>query len=425
MVSPLSSGYLNNWTAAYLSSTTSGRGLSQLSATYSVAQQSLAINSWKRQQPSLMTKALVALTGNANRLWQASKPFQPTTQDNVFLQRSATSTTPSAVTAKAQAGATLTNYSVSVTQIAAAQQNVGTALTSSATTSLAAATYTFKVQTNGVAYATSFAVNSGDTNQTVLDKMAQAINAAGAGVAATVVNGTSVGTSKLQVTANNTGTANAFTITDMTGTAVASTGVSSASTLAADANYTVNGTNYTSGSNTVYLENSKVTMTIAAVTNNATVTVSNDTQVVSTAVNSFVSAYNNMVSFTAENQQYIKPQVASSLNKSFTSQMSALRSIGITQNPDQTLAVDQSKLNSALQNNFKSVQAAFSGLDSIATNAGAQSRSIAVSPLNSYASQPPLANDTAPVLYSYLGSLNQSSLLSAFLSTGQLINMYR
>lgn len=386
-----------------------------------LSQQVSYMNSWNKQLSANMPSTLIALNSSASNLLQASKPFDLASSSNVFKQTIATSSTPN-ITAKSQLGATSATYNISVSQIATAQQNIGSSLTSNAASTLAPGTYSFNIQSNSKSYSVSFAVTAGDTNQTVLANMSKAISSSGAPVTASVNNNTTLGTSNLVINANNTGTNNSFTLTDVTGTAVAYTGANTIQTASANALYSINGVSNTSQSNTVYTDNQKLSFTFSGTATNATVTVSPDTQSISSAINNFVTNYNNLMTFARQNQQYISPVVSSRLQQSYQYRAADLKSIGITQNSDMTLSVDQTKLNDALKNNFGLVQSAFSGVNGIAVNTSQLARSISTSPLTAYANPLSLMQNSYSTIYNSLGKLNNLYLFSQLLPAGGLLS---
>lgn len=423
MVSPVYGNYWypNYWLASYLLNPLAPSYPYQPGAPINITQEALWVNNWTRQQPSLLANSLATLSNYARQLWEASQPLQLSTSNNVFLQRTATSSAPSAFTAQAQPGAILTAYNISISQIATAQQNLGTALTSAAVTGLATGTYTFNLQTGGKTYTISFTVNPGDTNLTVLSNMANAINATGAPVTTKVATDTVAGTSRLVLTAKNTGTSNAFTLADVTGNAVAYTGANTVSVAAANASYTLNGVPYTSESNTIYLDNRRLSLNLLGPVTGATITVTPNTQAINNAITNFVAAYNNLVTFTAQNSQYISPQLLFSLKQSYSYQAANLAAIGITQNLDGTLAINQTAFTSALQNNLGLVETAFSGVSGLAVTAGFNAQKISTSPLTAFANPLPQLSTYLPP-YNWWGLLNTTSLWPLLLPPGSFFN---
>ncbi|MDE4542229.1 flagellar filament capping protein FliD [Thermoanaerobacterium sp. R66] len=387
-----------------------------------IAQQALYTDMENQQLPMQSTNALVMLNSYANNLAETASQLQLTSPDNVFNQMVATSSDPNSISVSAQPGATASTYSVTVNQLAMAQQNNGTSLSSNSVTSLTPGTYSFTAQVGGQQYNISFNVNQGDTNQTVLDNMAQAINSANIGITAIVNNNPYLGTSQLEINANNTGTNNAFTLTDVSGNAVSYTGANTVTVEATNANYTINGVSGTSQTNTVNVDNNNLTMTFNKTVSNATVTVAPDTQSISDSINNFVNDYNEMLTYVNQNQQYISPLVASELTQSYEYQASNLQAIGITQNPDMTLSIDQNTLNNAIQNNFSTVQAAFAGFDGLAVNVGQFAGQIAESPLTDYANETMSLVNNNMGIYDSTGMLDASLIQTMLMPSGQFIN---
>ncbi len=387
-----------------------------------IAQQALYTDMENQQLPMQSTNALVMLNSYANNLAETASQLQLTSPDNVFNQMVATSSDPNSISVSAQSDATASTYSVTVNQLAMAQQNNGTSLSSNSVTSLTPGTYSFTAQVGGQQYNISFNVNQGDTNQTVLDNMAQAINSANIGITAIVNNNPYLGTSQLEINANNTGTNNAFTLTDVSGNAVSYTGANTVTVEATNANYTINGVSGTSQTNTVNVDNNNLTMTFNKTVSNATVTVAPDTQSISDSINNFVNDYNEMLTYVNQNQQYISPLVASELTQSYEYQASNLQAIGITQNPDMTLSIDQNTLNNAIQNNFSTVQAAFAGFDGLAVNVGQFAGQIAESPLTDYANETMSLVNNNMGIYDSTGMLDASLIQTMLMPSGQFIN---
>ena len=147
---------------------------------------------------------------------------------------SASSSNPAAATITSQVGATLGNHSLSITQLAQAQE-VASASESSGTTALGlSGSFTLNGKT--------VQINSGDALQDVASK----INAAGAGVTANVVD---VGTNdyRLTLTSTQTGTVNSIAAADTGGSVLSSLGLisSGAASIRQSVSYTQGGTAYT------------------------------------------------------------------------------------------------------------------------------------------------------------------------------------
>ncbi|RPF46600.1 flagellar hook-associated protein 2 [Thermodesulfitimonas autotrophica] len=307
--------------------------------------------------------------------------------------------------------------------MATAQQNLGTALTSSGATAVTPETNTFTLTVGGTTYNLSVSILSTDTNQTALEKIAKAINAAGAGVTATVITDTTAGTSRIQITANRTGTNSAFSLADVTGNAVTATGANTVNVAAANAQYTVNGVSYTSQSNTVLLDRGHLTVNfLKTSTATVTLTVTPNTQAITGAVNNLVNACNTLAILIAQNATLISPRLSQAFNQAYTVKEQELAALGITAGPNGTLTVDQTKLTTAVQNNLGLVQSTFGGANGFAVNLGLLGQEITTSPLWGFAAPGAYQASFFPNTYSYLLTLNQSQLAAALFPSGTIVN---
>jgi flagellar hook-associated protein 2 len=332
--------------------------------------------------------ALIGLTSYASQLKSSSAALDASSPSSVWNQRSVTSSAPASVSGTAANGAKKASYTVNISQIAVAQQSAGTALSSTAVTTLAAGNQTFSMTSAGVAKNISFSVTAGDTNQTVLNKMSQSINAAKTGVTATVTTNATTGTSQLVLTANNTGTVNAFSLADVTGTAVANTGANTVLKAAADAAYSVNGISYTSSKNTVTLPDPKVSLTLSAPVVGATVTVGNNNDAITAAIKNFTNSYNNTLSYISQNQQYLSPQLANTLKQAFSDNAITLKKAGITANLDGTLKVDSVLLSKSIKTTPTGLMQSLGGYAGLAKTSNNLAQQIITSPLTNFAKLP-------------------------------------
>ena len=281
------------------------------------------------------------------------------------------STDSSSVSATSDDGAAVGNYSVTVSALASAQTVSSQAYGSSSST-LGEGTLSFQVGSNA---AVDISIAATDTLANVRDK----INAANAGVTATIINDASG--ARLAFTAKNTGTANAFTVTG-TETGSGSPGLAaltydpnnsgSAMVLnqqAADAKARINGIDITSSSNTLSGVADGLTITLQKTTSSpVTVAVTADNDAVTSAVNKFVSAYNGLMSYIKTQTKYHptsktagtlqgdfttvgeQAQMRNVLNNAFSgnSSFKNLSQVGITIGSDGTMAVDSTKLTDAM-----------------------------------------------------------------------------
>lgn len=314
--------------------------------------------------------------------------------------RTATSSNAAVLGATVGSGAVPGTYSLEVTQLA--QQHK---LISSGYAGVGAAvgegTLTIKVGTGD-------AITLPQASYT-LQSLSNAINAAKAGVSATIVNdGTA---SRLLITAEKSGAENAVTIT--AGGAPASgqlaeftfppdplaTGPTMAQQqVPLDADFKVDGIRITHPSNNAVDVINGLTLNLAQtnVGTPVTLTVANDKTKVNASVKSFVEAYNKLNTTVRSTTAYnAGAQSGAILNgdSGATSIITALRAvltkpvtgagdlgnlsaIGVSFQRDGSLAIDDTKLQKAIDNNFDNVSALFSGTDGYITGLTAATTSL-------------------------------------------------
>lgn len=305
---------------------------------------------------------------------------------STFTGRSTSLSDTTIMTATAATAATEGTYAINVTTLA-------TNRTVRSDTAYAATTDTFNLGTLNIAVdgGAPVAVTIDATNNT-LDGIRGAINAASAGVTATVVNdGT---TNRLVLTAKNTGLdgdftvavtdsgaggTNALNLLDYAGGAGAATKFVSAQT-PVDADLTVNGLQVIRSSNTFTDVISGVTMNLTKA-GTTSLTVSRNTAAVTTAVTTFVTAYNAVNKLLHDTSAYnastgkasiltgdgtvrnIQSQLTNLVGTSLTGLsggIASLNDIGITLQKDGSLATNSTKLQAALDDTSKDVAGLFS-----------------------------------------------------------------
>ncbi|OIR08467.1 flagellar hook-associated protein 2 [mine drainage metagenome] len=332
--------------------------------------------------------------------------FQTATQglnNLTFNSFSATSSNTAALSATASSIAKPGNYSLTVSQLAQAQ-NLVVAGQASATTAIgsgASTTLTFDFGTisggtlstsNGTYTGASFASNGSATKSVTIDSsnntlsgIRDAINAANIGVTASIINDGSASPYRLVLTSSATGVANSMKIS-VSGDATlgsllsedpAGTQNLSQTSAALNANFTVNGIAISKASNTVGDVVPGVTLNLAATSASPiNLGIAPNTSSVGTAINGFVTAYNDAVKAIQSQTSYdpttktagtlqgdislsiIQSQMAAMLTTNIGSNpngLTNLTQIGIGFQKDGTLAVDSTKLNAALNTNYQGV----------------------------------------------------------------------
>ena len=237
-----------------------------------------------------------------------------------------------------------------------------------------------------------------DSANNTLEGIRDAINAADGGVTATIINdGDATNPYRLVLSSSDSGSSESIRIA-VAGEASLSSLLSqdpagtqnlSEKVTAQDALFTVDGINVTKSSNTVADVISGVTLDLAAVTTGpVTVTVSQDTDAAKTAVESFVTSFNELRELvntetssgtgggtvgalaSDSSTRQILSLVRNALSQAptgITGSYKNLSSIGVTFQRDGTLGLDESLLNTAIQDDSTNVAELFSAADGYAT----------------------------------------------------------
>ncbi len=332
-----------------------------------------ALQSFNTKLSALLTNVdKVAFNGDAP-LFTAPYSFDDRFAGSIFSLRKAASSNDSIVSASASEGATSGSYSITVSSLAQAEA-MGSANFTDPSTATGTGTLTLQVGSNSPVN-----ITIDDTNNT-LDGIRRAINAANAGVTATIINdGTPQTPYRLLLTSNETGTANAFTITDAGG-AVGLGMVETAA--AADARFTVNGVSLTKSTNTISDVIPGVTLNLKSTAAPASITVTDDIDSMVSAIQSMVSSYNDITSFVRSQFQYnsttqtagilsgdstlrniqstLQTTLSQSVSNAFTA-LAVVSQVGMKFNNDGTISLDTEKLKDALTSNLRGTAALLLG----------------------------------------------------------------
>ncbi|MCL2083972.1 MAG: flagellar filament capping protein FliD [Oscillospiraceae bacterium] len=252
-------------------------------------------------KPSSQDQTLLALKTGASDLKSALNALTDSTRDSVFSKMSAESSDQSVASAEMRPGRARTrDVELSVTQLAAGQ--------TSETNVMRAGELNFEEGVHRIALTGAdgggsraaareieITVEPDDTNESVLRKFADAVNARRMGVQAEVTFGE--GTVSMSVNSVSTGQRSAFELSDAEGSFVAVTGMS-VSSQAQNAEYTVDGAARSSQTNSVTI-GGKADVALKGA-GSAKLTFGRDMSAVSDAVTGFVSAYNEL---TASNEK--------------------------------------------------------------------------------------------------------------------------
>lgn len=377
---------------ATISSTGIGSGLDVESiVTQLMALESRPLTLLQQAQSSLNTKmsTIGTLQSRMAALRDASNALTSVT---LWNQTVATSSNSAAVKVSTSTGAAAGNYAVQVQQLANSQTLASQAFASS-TATVGEGSLTIELGSwVGEPTPTGFTAKPGSSavtiaigaGETSLESIRDKINAAGAGVTATIINDASG--ARLSMRSSETGAVNGFrvTATETVNDGSATTGLSTLgytavgtgspmtrTQSAVNASATINGITVTSATNTLTGVADGLTLTLQAVTTSAAeVKVAADSEAVKTNINNFVSAFNDVANYIRDQTKYnedtkvggtlqgdrlvtsLQSQLRSIVNEGSTASgvFSRLTDIGISFTASGTLSTDATKLTNALGN---------------------------------------------------------------------------
>ncbi len=325
----------------------------------------------KATQTNATLTGLASLSSVLNSLQTSLSTL---TQTGTFASFSATLGDSTIGTTSTLASAQPGSYALVVQSLATAQKRASDAYASTA--AVGAGSLTLSVGAGSV----NVSIGATDTVAAIAAKINAAAN--NPGVTATVVNG--AGGAQLLLSSSKTGVANGFSVSAGSGS---SAGLSTLATKlntaganeAKDARLSLDGIAITSASNSVSGAIDGVTIHLAA-PGSTTLTVARDSSVPTKAVQGFVDAYNSYVKTVGTLSSYdkasgqagillgdatlnsVQRQISSVLSgKVAGNSIGSLASLGITRSANGTLAVDGTKLASALDGNPSAVQDLFAG----------------------------------------------------------------
>ncbi|CAX60170.1 Flagellar hook-associated protein 2 [Erwinia billingiae Eb661] len=316
-----------------------------------------------------------------------------TTLNNADLfSTTKTTSSSSAFSATTAAGAVAGKYTVSVSQLAAAQ-TLTSAVQTSNTTALATSDSTLTFQNAKGDAAVSVSIPAGTSS---LTGIRDAINKSAAGVTASIIK-TGDGSYRLSMTSKETGTDNAVTIA-VTGDSAIQSMLSYDGTSSSNMTQSVEAKNSQLTVNNVAIENSSNTISDAlegitlnlndVTTGNQTLTITSDTSKASSAITAWANAYNTLQDSFASLTKYTAVDVGTSAqdtsngallgdstlrtiqsqlktmltNAQSSSTYKSLAQIGVTSDPSTgELEVDDDKLTAALTSDQDGVKAMIIG----------------------------------------------------------------
>jgi flagellar hook-associated protein 2 len=366
-----------------------------------VEQQPLIALAKKEASYQAKISALGALQSALSSFQTAASAMAPATGQTAsakYTSYSASVANTSIATASVSTGAVAGTYSLEVTSLAKAHQLASGTYASESTV---VGTGTIILErgsvAGGVGSGGAFTTKSGtspvtvtiDSTNNTLAGIRDAINAAGAGVSATIVTGT--GGAQLLLTSDSTGTQDVLRVTgtlaDTNYDPSTNTGNLTQQQPATDAALKLNNVALTSTSNTVTNALTGVTLTLTQETTTpTTLTVSkNLTSTLTATFSTLVKAYNDLAktmkdlgSYNAETKQggpllgnatlrAVESRVRRVLGEvpsGATGEYQRLAQVGVALQRDGTMSLDSSKLQTAANKDFESVAALAGALGS-------------------------------------------------------------
>lgn len=346
----------------------------------------------KEAQLTRLATATTTKISALGTLRTALSSFQTALKDlndvKLFENRSAKSSSTDLLTATASKTAQSGTYSVKIEQLATGSKTATAALESDFTTGVAG-TLTIKVgDGEGVA------VDLGEGASLMQVKDALNATLEGSGVTANLLTDPSTGKARLVMSSTNTGEGKDVSITTSAGLEALAIDTGGAATAVAggvleraqNAKFTIDGLALQSATNKVEGAIPDVALDLVSADKDKTVTitVAQDKEGVSANIKKFVTAYNNLIKTTnsltkvtkvgEDGQPLAGGLVGDSSVRSILSGVQSeltsvggsdgvrmLSDLGITTQKDGTLAVDDKKLDTALEKNFSAVGGFFTG----------------------------------------------------------------
>jgi flagellar hook-associated protein 2 len=313
----------------------------------------------------LLNTKLAALQTSAKALQGTSSNFAM----SPFSARTATASDTTKLSATADGNAPTGTYSVTVNALAREQKTGGGAFTGAVSGQL--------TLTDSTGTAKNVAITAG---MTALD-VASAVNATDNGMTATVIDG------KLVLTGKQIG--ETYTLSDdVGGSLVTDLGLDPTVQTAQQGSVTVDGVTVTAKSNAITTALSGVTLNLTAV-GTTTLTVSQNNAAATDKIKDMVAKYNEIIKQIKEDTKYdaatktsgplqgnsFVTGLQSQLNRMFTEIVDPTagavyrnaNDLGLTTQRDGTIALDETKLNTALNNNAAAVFKVF-GFEDNATH---------------------------------------------------------
>lgn len=349
----------------------------------------------KQAQLARLEKTTTAQISAVGQLNGALSSFQSALKSlndpSLFEKRSATSSNSGLVTASASSTAQKGSYSLKVEQLATGSKTATKALDTSFS---AGAGGTLNVRLGAGGEDTAVKIDAGASLTEIRDALNTQLK--DQGITANLVSNPSDGKTRLVLTSNNTGVGKDVQVSSAD-SSLQDLGIGSASLSAddpdssgvleasANAKFSIDGLMLESETNTVDGAIPDVVFNLVAADKDKTVTVkvAQDQAGVTSNIKKFVDAYNSLISTTDSLTSIVKvgegkepvvgalvgdasvrgllSSIRSEMVRAGEGSIKVLAELGITTQKDGTLAIDDAKLKTALDNNIDAVGTLFTG----------------------------------------------------------------
>ncbi len=221
------------------------------------------------------------------------------------------------------------------------------------------------------------------TNEQVLKSFSQKINQAQMHIQAHIQTNKD-GNICMELTSKHTGNHQRFTIEEQTGNFVSQSGINAITQKCRNAVFKINGEEETSSSNQVSKEEQDIYINLKA-PGKASLSVVHDFKEIYHTIETFIQDYNDALQFTGEqdDSQHISG-FTHLLHKTIEHEAPHLRQIGIMQQEDGTLAIEQETLTSILQKNISAVKNILGGVRGVAAKIYDIAQDISSEPMVKY-----------------------------------------
>lgn len=336
----------------------------------------------------------VDLKENARDLHNTIAQLGGLEEEGLFSKKSAFSSDNEIVTA-AYIGSKATgeaepSFQIEVKSLATSQENMGLFL-SDDTVTLKPGTYSFDVAINDMNYEFQFAINEGETNLDVQNRLARLINNADIRLKASVVEDNSL--TALRLTSEATGLSNGksklFSISDTRTSKQSGTvdyfGLDYVSREASNARFLINGEERSSASNhftvgklfEVELKN------ISPEDSPVQIGLKTDTESLADNVINLVNGYNDFVKAASSylDSQYKSKQLVREFKNIATHYSNSFESMGVNMTEDGTLKVDEDLLHKTTAES-EDIKETFSYLKSFSSSLLQKSNQVSLNPMD-------------------------------------------